>query len=140
MSRARPEWDRDLTYGKQGELQVGEFLDWIAHGNGRVEVKRKRMLDLELYVEIACDKGRRGIYAPSGIAVTTAEMWAFCLGDTGITLMIPTALLRDALDDPSTKDKQETDGSCPTRGKLINVAVLLYRWKKQHGSSFLPKS
>jgi hypothetical protein len=129
--KAEPRWDIDVEYGKQGELQIDELLEWIAKGNGRVEVKRKRILDFSLYVETACDKGRRGVYQPSGIATTRAEVWVFCLGDTGIAIMIPTALLRDALDDPSTRDKQELDGSCPTKGKLVNLAVLLYRFKKQ---------
>jgi hypothetical protein len=130
-AKADPRFDIDLAYGKQGELQIGELLEWIANGNGRVEVKRKRILDLYLYVETACDKGRRGVYQSSGIQTTIADVWAFCLGGTGIAILIPTALLRDALEDPSTRDKQECDGDCPTKGKLINVGVLLYRFKKQ---------
>ena len=35
-----PRFDLDLQYGKQGELQIEEFLKWIATGNGRVEIKR----------------------------------------------------------------------------------------------------
>lgn len=130
-SKAEPRFDLDCSYGKQGELQIAEFLDWIARGNGRVEVKRKRLLDLEFYVETACDKGRRGNYTPSGINVTTAHAWAFVIADTGIAIIVPTEVLREMLDDPSARDRAERDGSCPTKGRLINLGALLYRQKRK---------
>jgi len=129
--KAEPRFDIDVSYGGQGELQIGEFLTWIAAGNGRVEVKRKRYLDLNFYVETQCDKGRRGEYAPSGISVSTASAWAFVIGDLGLSLIFPTDLLRQMLDDPSTKDTEERDGSCPTKGKLVSLAVLLYRHRQR---------
>lgn len=129
--KAEPRFDRDYTYGRQGELQIGEFLDWVASGNGQVEVKRKRFLDVAFYVETHCDKGRRGVYQPSGILVTTSKAWAFVIGDTGIAVLFPVEELRRMLDDPSTRDREERDGSCPTRGKLINLCALLYRHKQR---------
>ena len=129
--RGEPRFDIDYRYGRQGELQIGEFLNWIANGDGRVEVKRKRYIDLELYVEIAHDKGRTGHYTPSGISVSEAEAWAFCIGDTGIAILVPTMILRDMLNDAHTKDREERDGSCPTKGKLINLGTLLYRQKRK---------
>lgn len=131
MSKAEPRFDLDLKYGKQGELQIGDFLEWIASGNGRVEVKRKRILDLNFYVETACNKGRRGSYSPSGISVTTAEAWAYVIGDSGISLIVPTDLLRSMLEHPTTYDKHEDHGSCPTKGKLVNLGALLYEFRKR---------
>lgn len=131
--RGEPRFDIDFKYGRQGELQIGELLDWIAAGNGRVEVKRKRILDLHFYVETHCDKGRTGAFASSGISVTTAHAWAFCIDDTGVAIIVPTDRLREMLDDPSTRDKCERDGSCPTRGKLVSLAVLLLREKQRRG-------
>jgi len=131
LGKAEPRFDIDLAYGHQGELQIGEFLDWIANGNAAVEVKRKRFLDHRIYVETHCDKGRSGVFAPSGINVTTAAMWVFIIGDTGVHIAIPTDLLREQLNDPSSSDKEERDGSCPTRGKLIDFCVLLYREKQR---------
>lgn len=122
---AEPRWDLDLAYGKQGELQVGDFLNWLARGNGRIEVKRKRRLDFELFIETECDKGRGGIYQPSGIYVTRADAWAFVIGDTGVTLIIPTALLKRAIQQKTARPKQETSGSCPTKGYLVNLAAVL---------------
>jgi len=130
-SKAEPRFDIDLKYGRQGELQIGEFLEWIANGDGRVEVKRKRYLDHRIYVETHCDKGRTGDFRPSGINATTALLWVFVLGDTGIHISIPTDLLREALLEPSSRDKAELDGSCPTRGKLVDFCVLLYRLKQR---------
>lgn len=128
-NRNEPRFDLDLPYGKQGELQISEFLDWIATGNGRVEVKRKRYLDHRLYVETHCDKGRTGTYRPSGITTTTAHVWVFVIGDTGIHVAIPIDLLRFMLSDPSSRPREERDGDCPTRGMLIDFCVVLYRLK-----------
>lgn len=131
MSRAEPRFDLDLSYGQEGEKLIGAFLSWIAEGNNQIEVKRKSYLDLEFYVETHCDKGRTGTYQPSGISVTTATAWAFVLGDTNISVIIPTVELRALLDDPGAKDRKETHGSCPTRGKLISLALALYRHKQR---------
>jgi len=131
LQHAEPRFDLDLQYGQQGELQIGDFLEWIASGNGRVEVKRKRYLDHRLYVETHSDKGRTGNYQASGINVTTALLWTFVIGDTGIHIAVPTAALRAAIEDPSSKPVEERDGSCPTRGVLIDFCVLLYRLKQR---------
>jgi len=125
MKLAEPRFDRDLAYGKQGELLVGSYLEWIAGGNGRVEIKRKRRADLELYVETECDKGNTGRYQPSGINVTTADAWAFVVGDTGMAFVLPTALLRRALLHPSARRVEGPRGDCPTRGVLVHIAAIL---------------
>jgi hypothetical protein len=129
--RAEPRFDIDYSYGRQGELQIGEFLEWIAKGNGQVEVKRKRYCDLYFYVETHCDKGRTGEYKPSGISVSTAKAWAFVIDDVGVSVVFSAELLHTMLDDPSTRDREEPHGSCPTKGKLINLAALLYREKQR---------
>ncbi len=130
VGRSEPRFDIDLEYGRQGELRVGDFLEWIANGNGRVEVKRKRIIDWYFYVETECDKGRRGFYEPSGISVSRAESWAINFGDTGIVLLCPTEIIRFMLDEPTTKDKREDDGNCPTKGKLIDLVAMLFRYKQ----------
>lgn len=131
ISKAEPRFDLDLKYGRQGELQIADFLEWIANGDGRVEVKRKRYLDHKIYVETHCDKGRTGVYEPSGINATTALLWTFVFDDTGIHVAIPTELLKEAIDDASSVDKEERDGSCPTRGKLVDFCVLLFRLRQK---------
>ena len=129
-----PRFDLDVEYGKQAEFHVAELLDWLGTGNGRVEVKRKRYCDLSFYVETACTKKGGVVYEPSGITVTTADAWAFVIGDTGITVLIPIDELRAMLDDPSTRDTEQPAGPCKSRGKLINVAAVLYRCKQRRAS------
>lgn len=129
--KAEPRFDIDYAYGRKGELIIGDFLRGIADGKGRVEVKRKRYLDWWFYVETHCDKGRTGNFEPSGISVTEAEAWAVVFGDTGISLLVPTHELRALIDDASSRDRTESDGQCPTRGKLVNLVVLLWRHKQQ---------
>lgn len=126
----QPGWDVDYPYGQAAEINVRQLLHWIATGNGQAEVKRKRMLDLNFYVETHCDKGRRGDYAPSGISISTADVWAYVLGDTGVTVVMPIEHVRRMLDHVTTRDRAEEDGSCPTKGKLISLAALLYELKK----------
>jgi len=129
--RAEPRFDIDYAWGREAECQIEQLLRWIANGDPTVEVKRKSVLDLYFYIETHCDKGRRGEYVPSGISVTTAKAWGFVIGDTGLSVFFPTDSLRMMLDDASTRDKEETHGSCPTKGKLVSLAVLLYREKKR---------
>ncbi len=124
MDQAEPRWDRDLLYGKQGELLIDDYLTWIAKGNGRVETKRKRRLDLEFYVETECDKGRTGNYQPSGINGTTSDLWVYVLGDSKIALCLPTELLRAAMKHSSVRSVSENDGACPTRGVLVNIGAM----------------
>ena len=138
-SRAEPRFDHDLRYGQEAESRIKDLLDWVISDNGRVEVKRKRILDWKIYVETHCDKGRTGEYAPSGINVTTASMWFFVLGATGMHVAVPTCLLRQAVLEASSEDKEERDGSCPTRGKLIDLAVLLYRLKQEEHGADTPR-
>lgn len=137
-NRAEPHFDIDLEYGKLGERHVDEVLREIACGNGRVEVKRKSVPDEWFYVETHCDYGRRGQYWASGILNTKADTWAIVMGDTGKTIIVPTPLLRQMLDDPSSQDKEERDGNNPTRGRLVSLVVLLFRRRRQLEQLTLP--
>jgi hypothetical protein len=130
--KPEPRFDRDYSYGRQGELDIGETLEWIARGNGQVEMKRKRRIDLFFYIETHCDKGRRGHYEPSGISITTAKLWIFSIHDTAIYVAIPTEIVREMITDPSTQDKAEPRGSCPTRGRLINLRIALCNYARRH--------
>jgi hypothetical protein len=128
--KAEPRFDRDFSYGKQGELLIGEYLEQLARGHGQVEVKRKRILDLGFFVETKCDKGRSGTFQPSGISTTTATTWAFVIGDTGIALFVPTDLLRAMFDSPLTQNVACVEGNCPTKGKLIYLIDLVNRLER----------
>lgn len=121
MSRGyEPAFDMDRQYGEEGEGTVRDVLGLRAH---RIEVKRKSYVDEQFYVEWEHDPGRRGRYKPSGLQVTKAAYWAYVVGDTGLIVLVPTVLLRQAreLGDPA----EETDGSCPTRGTLVSLDLVL---------------
>ena len=89
-------------------------------------------------METHCDRGCRGVFQPSGIHMSTAHVWAFVIGDSGIAVIVPIGHLRAMLEDPSARDRAETHGAYPTRGKLINLGALLWRYKqsllKQNGN------
>jgi hypothetical protein len=125
IAKAEPRFDLDLQYGHEGERNVQRVFDLVAAGSPKVEVKTKRrFIDLFLYVETHHDPGARGVFVPSGISVTTADLWVFNVGTTGVSHLIPTALLREAIQHPSAQDKTQTDGSCPTRGKLVHLDAI----------------
>lgn len=130
VAKAEPRFDLDLEYGREAEQRLAELFDYLAEGSAKVEVKRKRIIDLWLYVEQFCDKGKTGNFRPSGISVSTAHVYAFAIAGTGIMIVIPTALLRESLSHPSVRDSAETDGTCPTRGKLVHLRALFDTYQK----------
>lgn len=134
VAKAEPRFDIDLKYGKEAEERLRRVFKWIADGSSKVEVKRKRMLDFDVYVETHCDYGARGVFVPSGINETASIAYAIDIADTGISIVIDTSLLKDAISDrlPGVRDVDARRGSCPTKGKLIPLVSLLYRLKKGH--------
>lgn len=135
-----PRFDVDLEYGRGGEEQIFELFKSIAAGNGRVEVKRKRVLDFKFYCETHADNGRNGDYKPSGISTTKSDTWAVVFGDTGYGILVPTRELKSMLTDPTSRDAFETDGDCPTKGKLIDLTTLLYRIKRRRQEQERPQA
>ena len=125
FGRPEPRFDIDFSYGNVGERLRETHYAWIMDGSGKVEVKRNRYLDLHLYVEQSCNKGRGGCYEPSGINVTEAEVWDYVIADTGICLSIPTRTLRRAMNGLGAQAAEEEDGDNPTRGKLVALQTIL---------------
>ena len=121
-ARAEPRFDLDLRYGEAGEQLIGEYFDWIATGNARVEVKRKTYEDGYFFVETFCDKGRNGDFTRSGINVTEAEAWAFLVSNTGIALIVPTAHIKSAFAHNLGEQRVNDRGNCPTKGRLFHVS------------------
>jgi len=126
-----PEFDIDYEYGRQGELFVTSIRK--AMQEDRVEVKRDgRFADTgNLYVEFACRK--RAGWAPSGIAVSTAEAWSFVLGDSEVALTLSTDLLKDVCRMAYRQGRvaEQTNGSHPTKGVLLKVSHLMAYLRKQ---------
>lgn len=120
-----PRFDHDYPYGRQGEFLVDDVMAWLAAGQAQIETKRKRRVDLRLYVECYQNPRRCGTWKPSGINVSTAEYWAYVVADTGCVLFIPRHLLLDAIDHQLGREAQETDGDNPTAGRLIHLGQIL---------------
>ena len=92
-----PRWDFTLPYGEAGEQYVYELLSMPA--GAHVEVKRKSYTDDRFYVEVEQSPADDGDYRPSGLATTSADYWAFVIAETGVIVIVPTALLRERLSD-----------------------------------------
>lgn len=111
-------FDIDYPDGHQSELRFAEYLTWIARGNGSAEVKHKRRFDLDFFVEDSCDTGNG--YRDSGIATTTAKIWAYDFAGTSVYLVAPTEIWRRAYE--LARPKACTDSDNPTTGRLVNFA------------------
>ena len=118
-----PGWDLDLPYGTNGEKNVAEVMGLAGC---RVEVKTKRRHDDWLYVELEQNPFGRG-WRPSGLNITTLTYWAFCVDDTGILILIPVRTLKAIIRSDHGRPAQETDGECPTNGRLVRVSFVLSR-------------
>lgn len=129
-------WDHDLPYGEDAQEYV-ERVVWstLTAGRVRIEDKRKRRMDNKFYVELQQDPGRMGRYVPSGLSTSEADLWAFVIADTGVVVWVPAVRLRAAVFElgwgarRDGSDYEETDGECPTRGRLLDfnqiIAVVL---------------
>ena len=122
-----PDWDIDYAVGHQAELFVADLIASLE--GGRVEVKRdaKAAATGNIYVEFKCRRG--GHFVPSGIATTTADAFAYVLGE-GVVVFATTAVLRSACRrayrEGRIKDGGQR-GSHPTVGVLVPVNELLNR-------------
>lgn len=120
--------NRDYRFDVQlaeGVAAEGWFYE-LTRGGDRFEVKHDmRALETgNLFVEIANDPGRRGVWKASGIETTEADCWIFVLGcPPNLFLGIPTEHLRELLVD--ARYVNQPYGSCPTRGALISLRQLL---------------
>ncbi len=121
----QPDWDGDRLWGEEGEQYIRDLIDrpW--------EAKRKSYIDSSFYVELEQDPGATGQHwKPSGLVTTKAENMFFVVAETGIIVIFPTVLLRAAISRNLGKNAAETDGDCPTRGKLLDLDQVLWFAKK----------
>jgi len=113
-------FDLDFSYGRKGEQLVEELL---TEGK-RIEVKRDRKWHLtgNVYIEVECFFTKDNAWAPSGLAITEAEYWAFVLKKT--VIMLPTTVLWHAV---KTFGRDITCEIPPnlSRGYLVKVIDLI---------------
>jgi hypothetical protein len=115
-----PDFDIDLSRGARSESELRSLL--LQEGY-RVEVKTdfRAAATGNVYIEYECK--RKGNWVPSGILESKAEWYALRLANGW--MLIPKADLYKAIfDDGLGGQRQERDGSHPTRGFVIPVDAL----------------
>lgn len=132
-----PRFDIDCPFGQAGEDEVRDVIGRLRHGR-YIEVKRKRRQDNRFYVELEHDPGRYGVYRRSGLSLPDgAGLWAFVVAETEVVVFVPARRLRAAMEHGLGREAAETDGSCPTRGRLLTfgefIAAELDEVKAVHG-------
>lgn len=83
---SRSDFDLDYTFGAVGESLVNDLLT----GGKTVEVKRDRRwwVTGNIFIEMECYFTGTESWAPSGLAITKADYWAFVL-ESGV-ILVPT--------------------------------------------------
>lgn len=108
----RPDWDLDLGHGHDRE----RFVETCHRGTH--EVKAPRYVDDLFYVELEQNPFGRG-WRPSGLRISTADVWDFVKG--WAVLSVPRGRLLDLVERGELgRFREETDGECPTRGRLLS--------------------
>lgn len=120
-----PRFDIDYEYGRQAELAVLGLFEGLKKGDLRAEVKRKRRPDSKFYVELEHDPGDKGVYVPSALSLTEAEVWVYTIADTDVHVLFPTNRLRTAIQLDLGHPAEQPWGSCPTRGRLVSFLDIL---------------
>jgi hypothetical protein len=129
----QPDFDLDRALGAQAELWVSNLREAIAAG-ARIEVKAPQpfLRQQSFYVEYRC-RGRDGVWRPSGVSTTKADLQFFKFGGLPGGLMVETAWLKRAVKSayrrPSAR-RECARGSNPTRGVLVSLADL---WATREG-------
>jgi hypothetical protein len=124
----KPNFKKDLEFGKQGEDQVKSFLQGIV--NGSFEVKSDRYRNGRMVVEVAQNPRKHG-WKDSGITITEAEWWVYVYTMNEAMIVISTDRLRRYIKTlPKSRLRLFAEGSNnPARGYLLQpeeVMALLY--------------
>lgn len=121
-----PNWDIDSAVGRQGELLVADIIQALRDG-ASIEIKTDDAASKygRIYLERRCLYG--GQYLPSGIANTSAELWAQVLASE-VVVIAPTWRFKQAALkawQSSALRKDMPRGSHPTKGIVIPLRYLL---------------
>lgn len=118
MNGRRPDFDHDYAVGAQAEAFVTDILEQLRAGSVQIETKNPWTRDT--FVEIEQLRAGRTDYELSGIATTTAQVWAWVHRDRRAALFVPTERVRDyARAHHHQRIDAGTDGSNPTRGLWV---------------------
>jgi hypothetical protein len=119
----QPDWDFDREIGSQAEMWVSSLREALKGGTVEVKHDTRAMQTGNLYVEYECRRG--GIYRPSGIQTTKADVWVFVVLESKIALVIETQELKRLCAQPGIRIAEERDGSHPTKGYLVPMVYIV---------------
>ena len=124
----KPNFKKDLEFGKKGEDQVKQFLQGIV--NGSFEVKSDRYRNGKMVVEVAQNPREHG-WKPSGLMVTEAEWWVYVYTMNQAMIVISTDRLKRYIEKlPKSRIRLFAEGTNnPAKGYLLlpeEVMPLLY--------------
>lgn len=113
--------------GEQAELWVSNVRDALAR-KGRVETKAPKpfLREQSFYVEYKC-RGRDGVWRPSGISVTKADLMMFTFGSLPGGLVVETEWLKRAVKlawKNKLKRRECSQGSNPTKAVVVSLSDL----------------
>ena len=122
------------TYDFQADLAKGQIGEELAKAliMGEIEVEVKTDFKWKetgnLYIELECYHQSTGKYELSGLSTTTADYWAFVLGQSVYFSKV------DCLNrvvDLFGRDVECRDSQNPSKGKLIKVEQLMdMEWRR----------
>jgi len=120
-----PRFDFDVRRGQVGEQYVGTILEALT--NGSVEVKTDYGVNKtgNVYVEYE-QEGRDGVWRPSGLATTEAEVWAFAFSNGAVFVRTDELkrICRTLHKQGAIGFRPGNDDSNATRGIKLPVKVL----------------
>ena len=124
----KPNFKKDLEFGKQGENQVNQFLQGII--NGSFEIKSDRYRNGKMVVEIAQNPRQHG-WKDSGLMITEAEWWVYVYTMNEAMIVVSTARLKRYVESlPKSRIRLFAEGTNnPAKGYLLlpeEVMTLLY--------------
>lgn len=135
--RAAYDFGADLKFGQRQERWLAALLGTDSATDVTIENKGDRHVarTSNVAIETSHSPGATGTFVPSGLMVTEADLFTITVvGDDGATpvaaLVFPTALLRETVLRLITTGAVKVRalaraGSCPTKGLLVPLPVLL---------------
>lgn len=127
----RPEWNVDLAFGHIGEKILADLLH-LDHSKVEVKYQRLRTQIPRLFVEVEQKPADSENYKPSGLTISTADVWCFIFESSSDVnhppvVIVATWQLREIVERRSRNDLVAggSNGNNPTRGYLISVQEIL---------------
>ena len=127
LPKRKFDFQEDLRYGKKGEDLVTGFLD--AMSSGSFEVKTDRYRNGRMVIEMEQNPRRKGIWQPSGLAVTEAKWWVYVYTLDGSFVIIEVDRIRRYIKAKGLTAKDYHDfaraSNNPSRGFLLEPAQVM---------------